>query len=226
MRSAAQLITAIREHTDNDEFTQTAGTGAFTEGLSDDLFLEYLNDAQEYLQSRIIAEFAQTFIAEEEISLTADTELYTITGFPFMSNKVLNVEYSQDGNARNYRDLPKRTWEDRDTSKSNIPEFYIRGKGGILVNPIPRTTRGKIRVTYYEALPKMALRAGILDTYTEASSAISAISIDVTGVFTDPIDAEEFLTIVTKRGVVLEAAIGYSAYNSTTGDFTLSPTRS
>lgn len=220
MRYVGNILTAIREHTDNLEFTREDATGAFTEGLSNNLLLEYLNDAQDFLQSRIIQSFASAFVVSKEIDLVANQELYTIDDNVFLNNKLVNVQYSHDGQIKNYRDLARRGLEDRDTSTSNGPNHYIRAMEGILINPIPRASRGKIRPSYYRELDDLDLRRGKIASKTSTTITLENDS-DLDG---NALSSTDYICTVSKLGVVKDYEIEVSSYSSSTRVITIPTT--
>lgn len=221
MRYVGTIISKVRDRTDNRKFTRTATTGVFTSGLNHNLFLEFLNDAQDYLQSRVVSNFAEEFVAEKEISVVANQEAYSIPDNVFLGRKLVQVDYSPDGTTKNYCRLPQRSILARNTSSVTHPSFYIARNSQILLNPIPRTTRGKIRVSYYRELDRLDIRRGkISSTPTTTTIVLDADDdLDETA-----INEAQYLCIVDKFGVVQDYAVEIESYDSGTRTITIPTT--
>ena len=70
-RKVDLLIDQVRRETENEDPT------AFT-GIKDVEFLQYLNDAQDRLQSIITAKHNNVFVKQKELAVTVDQEIYQI----------------------------------------------------------------------------------------------------------------------------------------------------
>lgn len=151
MRKLASLILDARERTKNLDVEIDSTTGRVKQGISDDVFIRYFNNAKDHLQSAILNLNPDSFVEFEEKNLQTGVEEYTISGNVFANGKIINVECSYDGETRNYFKLEKKLYLDRDTSEG-YPEFYIRRANKLLVNPIPKTSIGKLRISYYKAI--------------------------------------------------------------------------
>lgn len=209
------MLRLAREMTDNIGWSQNS-SGNPLEGITDDLLLEFMNEAQELLQSRIIAVYPSEFVEEEEISLVADQEAYTISDNVFLNNKIVSVEYSRTGNDEDYNPLPQLALHQRATV-SGEPRFYIRRSGQILVNPIPPTSQGKIRVNYYRTLDRLDKRRGKISSVTSTTIVLANDSdLDNYG-----LGVTDYISTCAKIGTSKDYGVVASSYNSTTRTITI-----
>jgi hypothetical protein len=213
-RYTRTLLEEIREHTDNSEYTVSGGV--FSEGLSHNLLLKYINEGQELLQGEIILVYPDEF-TDEEIIAMAGVEAYSIADNVFLNNKLLNVEYSSSGQDRDYIPLPQRTLRDRVTFTSTNPSFYIRRNGQLLFNPIPTNTRGRARVTFYRALDRLDIRRGKISSKT----ATTIVLADDTDLDNAKLGSAQYICIVSALGVVKDYNVLVSSYDSVTRTITI-----
>ena len=100
-----RLITQIRAATQND--TANAVTD-----IEDNEIIEYINEAQHRIQSKILTVHPTVFTKEAIISAVAGTEEYDLPSDMFLDNKLLYVEYSSDA-GETYFPLKRGTLRDR-----------------------------------------------------------------------------------------------------------------
>lgn len=212
-RNVSALLDNIREQTGNSEYAVSAGV--FTEGISHNLILEALNDAQDHLQAAIITAYPDEFTATRTIPMVANQENYAINDNVFLNNKLLDMQFSSDSSLREYAPLPQRTIRDRRTFTSAVPSYYIRRGGEILFNPIPLSTRGSARVTYYRELDDLDIRRGKIASKTTTTIVL------VNDSTLDPANLTnaEYVCTVDSHGTVKDYSVVVSSYNS--GTFTL-----
>lgn len=223
MRYVGDLITLARERSHNQEYTIGSGTSAIedvVEGIGQQQFLEFINEGQAHLQSAIINQHPVEFVTSEEISIVPNQEEYSIPDNVFVNNRIVTVQYSTTGQARDYYKLPQRPLRDRFSDSSSHPSWYIRRSGRILLNPIPTSSVGKIRVEYYRETDKLALRAGQVASITD-NGTISALTIGTSNDLPNLISnvGDKYLCICDKDGTVKEYNIAYTSYDSGTGAF-------
>ena len=220
-------IRLVRERTKNLDFTVDA-SGNTTSGISDTRIIQYFNDAQDHLQAAIITLFPNEFIVQKEISIVANQEEYTIPDHVFINNKIVCVEYNSNNNSTDYDTLRQGTIRDRNTAKG-WPSYYIRRSGKILLNPIPQSSQGKIRVSYYRELDDLDIRRGKISAVSGVTST-TFTNIDLTD--TDPVPDEtskpinltntDYICTVDRYGAVKAYAIPVNTY--TTSSDLLTPT--
>ena len=100
MRQVEYLLTRIRELSKNQDFS-------LTNGIQDDQILQYLNDAQDLMQSQLDVTHNDNrpFVIERTISVQANVEGYVVPGRLFYGKEIEQVEFSFDGQVTNYRRL-------------------------------------------------------------------------------------------------------------------------
>lgn len=223
MRYVADLINLVRERSHNQEYTIGSGTSSIedvVEGIGQQQMLEFINEGQTHLQSAIINNHPTEFVTSKEISIVSNQEEYTIPDNLFINNRILSVQYSTTGEARDYYRLPQKPLRDRFTDIASHPSWYIRRSGRILLNPIPTSSVAKIRVEYYREMDKLALRAGQVASITD-NGTISALSIGTSDDLVNLIDniGDKYFCICDKDGNVKEYNVAYTSYNDSTGVF-------
>lgn len=191
MRSLDKLITLARERTNNTNY----GTRS---GISQNLAVQFANDAQDHLQSAIVAQHPQEFTVEQEIQVTSAQETYSIDDNVFGGGKIITIWYSPTGQQRDYYRLKPRTMFERQQQEGNDPLFYIRASGLIYLNPIPRNSSGKIKVSYYRELDWVDVVRGTVNG--TPSGAVIAAQNQITP---DDIGSTEYLCISDKHGNVM-----------------------
>jgi hypothetical protein len=147
MRSVTRLITQVRRQTENDEVSD------FT-GISDEEFIQYLNDAQYNLQAAIVHQHPRVFVQEAVINAVAGQERYALPEDCFLRNKVHNVDFSSTGAEDDYFALEEDTIKRRSSGITGTPSKYIRLSGQILLTPQPQSG-GKIRINYVHSLREL-----------------------------------------------------------------------
>lgn len=229
-RRVDRLITHIRSITENQ--TQDSTTD-----ISDDEILEYINEAQDRIQAKIIEQHPRVFITETTIASVQDQEEYDLPDDAFLSNKLLTVEYTPDASASRpvyYRLMPGFE-RDRYSHVSGIPAKYIRrdkfstSSGSFIASPAPATSNGQFRITYIQELYDLDKRRGVVSAVTDSGTAITALTLDTSG--TPPIDStsladHEFFCIVGKNGAMKMRNLefdgdGSDSINTSTGVVTL-----
>ena len=150
MRSVTRLIEQVRRQTENEEFDSFVG-------ISDEEFIQYLNDAQYNLQAAIVHQHPRVFTAEAVINAVSGQESYELPSDCLLGNKVHNVEYSSTGAESDYYVLEQSTIKYRVPGINGAPIKYIRMGGKVLLSPQPQTG-GKLRITYIQRLRELDKR--------------------------------------------------------------------
>lgn len=151
MRYVGDLIVDSRTDTNNSDYSAT-------NGIQDADFLRYLNYGQENLQSIILRKAPNTFQSQQTISIVANQEAYQIQDNVYFGERIVNVEYSLDGSALNYRKLRALSISERNDYPQAHPNGYIRRSGEILLRPPRNVSQGTLRVTYERQLDKLDVR--------------------------------------------------------------------
>lgn len=195
MRYIGNIITRIRQISENEDFSDTSG-------ISDDEILQYLNDAQVRIQSAISNTHPYVFQVEEELSTVANQEAYDIPWDAFLGNRIDLVEHTNGQDRSSYVVLKQGRMPERVSSRVYThPSFYIRRAGQILLQPAPGTGNDLLRLTYQKRLPKVDIRRGTVGSVTLGSNTITALTLNTT-VLIDEAALEEdgYITIVDKDG--------------------------
>jgi hypothetical protein len=229
-RRVDRLITHIRAISENE-------TANSTTDITDNEIIEYMNEAQHRLQSRILAQHPRIFIKETTITAVQDQEEYNLPADAFLANKILTIEYTDNaGSSRpTYHKLIPGYERNRASHISGIPKYYIRrdklnsDTGSFIASPAPSSSNAQFRVTYVQRLDNLDKRRGIISAVTTTSTQLTALTLDTSG--TPPIDStdladHEFFTIVGKDGTIKMRNVefdgdGGDSINTSTGVVTL-----
>ena len=225
MRRIDRLITHIRRVTENE-------TANSVTDITDNEIIEYINEGQSRLQSRIVAQHPNVFIEETTISSVADQEEYTLPTYAMLGSKILRIEYTDDtGNNPTYRRLSRGSYSDRASDIAGLPCKYIfqdkltTNTSSILLSPKPSNSNGTIRIQYVRKLDNLDKRRGIISAVTSDSTQLTALTLDTSG--NPPIDSEDledhdFFCIVDKLGTVKMRNVQFDSIDTGTGVVTLS----
>jgi len=219
MRRIDYLIEDVRRHTENDIVNISD-----TVGIQDEEFLRFINDAQHRLHSLIIQKHPSVFIGEKTYNVVVDQEEYTLPSDIFLSNKVVQVEYSDTNDVEDYYKLELTQIHNRMSGIEGLPMGYIRKNNSITLTPVP-DRGGLLRVLYVKAPLKLDKRRGSVASVTldSGTSTITALAFNVS---TDTIDSTELLkdnyfTVVDRNGNVKMKNIEYDSIDTTTGIITI-----
>ena len=221
MRYSGVLLNRIRKRTKNTDYT-TASDGEATAGITDDLILEYLNDAQDYLQGRILSVFPDEFVASEDISITSATS-YTVSDRIFMDNRIISVKYSPNGQNRYYKPLRPVSIAEQNHDTNSHPLNYVRKNGGIDPSPVATNSSGKLRVFYYRSLGDVDIRRGTISSGGEATST-SIVLADDSYLDNNALGDAEFFCINNVNGTVSDYNVTITSYDSGTRTITIPST--
>tara|TARA_B100000902_G_C27297861_1_gene911060 strand:+ start:328 stop:1281 length:954 start_codon:yes stop_codon:yes gene_type:complete len=150
MRSVTRLIDQVRRQTENEDFDSFVG-------ISDEEFIQYINDAQYNLQAAIVHQHPRVFTAEAIINGVGSQESYDLPSDCLLGNKIHNIEYSATGVESDYYTLEQDTIKHRNPGIDGSPVKYIRLGGKILLSPSPQSS-GKLRITYIKRLRELDKR--------------------------------------------------------------------
>lgn len=213
------IIDEARESAENEEFSEELG-------ISEEEIVKFANQALNRLHSKIVAQHPQVFVETYEVSCTANQENYSIPSHKaFLKNKISQVEYSPDGQAKNYYPLDATVLRNRDTGSDGDPTHYIRRGGEILLLPTPTTGNGKLRLTYIPKAKQLDKRRGLIGAVTTSGSSIT--NLEITYVNGSTVDNAELLkntrfTVVDKYGnIKMENVLFASLSSSASYDATV-----
>lgn len=199
MRRTDELILAARRATDNIQVDTSYG-------ISDDIFVNHLNEGLHELNALMALKNCDNLQVQVTQALSADTESYTLPADCYSDRYVISVEYSHNSDVKNYCPLQWIHHLDRDTSTSTSPSFYFVRNGSVYVNPVPKTARGSIRITYIKRLNSLDIRRGkIASTTDDATNYLT-----VTFSSSDPVPDSQGWDLITQACAV--NAFGAQSY--------------
>lgn len=168
IRYVGDLIAASRRQTDNERFSAT-------EGLSQEELLQYMNDAQDFLQAEISNRYVNLFDTDYEVSIVANQEAYALPANAYSSGKIAYVEYSETGQVRDYLKVELMSPQKRYSSPcAGIYGYWIRGNSLMLIPP-QQAAVGKLRITYEKDLDNLDLRRGKVESMVYNGSVLERI---------------------------------------------------
>lgn len=205
-----EIVRLAREKTGNSDFTQDSD-GNITEGISTDLVMAFVNDALAFVQSRIISVYPGAFVEENIQSVVSGQESYTVQDNVFLNNKFVSIEYSQNGALDCYYPLAQVSLLQRNTSPGQ-PYQYIRRNGQLLLNPIPNSSQGSLRVNFYRTHDRLDVRRGQITSEDDTSITLDNDS------YLDSVALAraQYICIVSALGEVLYRNIPIVSYDNVT----------
>lgn len=216
MRRVQIILERARSITENVEFTENTG-------IQDEELIQNLNDAQVECQSAISREHPNLFQHEKLIDIVAGQEAYPIPPDCFLGTKVDMVEFSASGDTNDYSPLRQGRLPERTSGTAYIsPLFYIRRSTDVLVQPSPGTNRGKLRLTYQKALPKLDKRRGRVASVTLGANTITSLILDTTQEIQESaLEEELYITVANSDGVIQMKGIKITDVDANTGTVTI-----
>lgn len=204
--------------TENEEFTETTG-------ISDEEFIQYLNDAQEQLQSDIVRNHENLFIGDYTYDIVGGQSEYPMPDDAYIGNRLSNVFFSHNGNSNNRKLLKAGSLKERTFTQVGVPSIYIRSSGKLILSPVPQSSISDgLFINYVYLLNKLDKRRARIDTVTTSGNTITALKFDLS----EELDSTAllnkcFMCVVDKCGEVKMRRIPISDINISTGDVTLEP---
>lgn len=222
MKYVGYILEDVREHTGNPSYTVDPTTGATTGGLSQQLILSHIQDAQDHIATLVINTHPRIFTGTKEVSLVSGQEAYSVLDNIHINNKIISVQYSFDGQVANYRRLKPKSIQARNTNSGPTAAYYIRYQDQLLINPIPNNSIAKIRIHYYRTLDRVALRSGKVTARTVVGGVLSALTLDIASDDVFALARAEVICINSPTGVVnaYNIRVPEGAYDATTGQWT------
>lgn len=214
MRRVEQLITQVRRATENERLPGVTGSA---DGISDEEFIQYLNDAQERIQSLIIKTHERVFVKEAFIHLVGSQEKYDLPDDVFNWQQVISVEFSHSGDSKDYYPLTRQKMTER-RSFEGLPIGYTPFGSQILLDPVPQSgIANGIRLVYNRVLPKLDKRRGIVDTIIAVGQTITALTMDMSAVIepdASDFDENDYICVVDRDGAITMQAIPIDGVSS------------
>lgn len=214
MRRVENIIDMARKLSGNGRYDSNSG-------VPNDVFVQYLNNAQDSLVMSIQNVKTKYFRSVATTSVVSGQEMYNYPTDCFMQN-LENVKWSANTSSTSYVDLVKTTTKEKSANSPGYPFGYMPMEDGISLNP---PVSSGILTFYYARTPKrLAKRAGKVTARTISGTNLTALTVDVAEASFDAteINAENYLCVVDKYGAVKASNILYDSVSSSTGVFTLS----
>lgn len=220
MRRIDQLITQVRRAAENDDVSATVG-------ISTEEFVQYLNDAQTRLQSRILEEIPDLSLFDTSITvnLVAGQRSYsleTVSGVPVLGSMIRLVEYRSTSSEQDYYPLRRRGINEFSNIVLDYPTSYDIRNGAIYIDGIPGSSIGNFRITFPRALDSLDLRRGQVVTAVPVGSTYTTITLD-----SDPEpdslleDDDYYICVNDSFGTVTFQAVPISSYDVNTRVMTI-----
>lgn len=220
MKSVDELLRRARYRTKNSNYSYDAAVGLYAAGISSELFLDAINDAQDRLQSILIGTNSNLFIEKEEINLVGSQQDYTINDRVFGGTNIIAVQYNSNNNSTDFG-APLRKAEPRDRiSSTGTPGAYIPYSSKISLCPIPDSSSGRIRAEYYRELDDLDIRRGQLSAAPGAGATIVLAAAPAPDQY--QIENSDYICISDRYGNAMMRNGLYLSYNAGTRTITLS----
>ena len=216
MRRVDYLIEQVRRETENEDVTATTG-------ISDEEFIQYLNDGQDRIQALIQVQFPDVFQDDSTVDAIRAQEKYDIPKDAFLGVRIDNIEYSNTGQVDDFYNLKKASKKERKSGITSSPVVYIRQHNKIILQPAAQNS-GKIRFTYQKRLPRLDIRRGTVLTASlnGVNNTITTLTLDpATNLDATALEEDNFITIVDRNGIEKMRRIEIDNVDSSTGVVTV-----
>lgn len=215
MRTVSQLILTSRRATGNLDFSENAG-------VSDEEFIQALNDGQEEIHALINLNFPTILMAVKTQQISAGTDTYAIPQDCYMGTRLDFLEYSPSGLASDYYPIRKGSVKERINGQSGNPAYYIRQGSSVIMQPPPQNG-GVLRITYQKAIPVLDKKRAQVASVTLTSNSISSLTLDTTTELDAAgLEEQNFISVVDKNGVMKMRYIPIDSVDQSTGVVTVS----
>lgn len=216
MRRVEHLIRQIRRETENVQ------TG-ISDGITDEEFLQYLNDAQRDLYHGIIAVHSRAFTKTAFISTVMYQAEYDLPIDVYLAQRIVRIQHTQTGDPKNYINLDRATHGERINREGRPRKYILEGKT-LILDPYPNNSRANgIRFIYDPIIPKLDKRRTTVSAATIVSGVVSALTLDSADPAFDVDDwlEDDYLCVVDSQGTILAKGIQYDSVDGS-GVVTLS----
>lgn len=210
MDNVENIITAVRADT-NDSNTPYAVTDA-------DL-RRFLNWGNERIWGLILQTNPASMQKEVVIPTVANQREYALPADVYMGERIVNVEFKETGQDRDYYKLKETTYGYYTQHPANRPIAYIRRSGKILPTPPVDNSSMHFRVTYEAAPNKIVATGGTITAVTDSGTQVTAITIDIAD--DNIVGTSGTLCVTDPEGNSTMLNIPWTSYASGTGIFTM-----
>lgn len=210
MRRVEHLITQVRRQTENVR-------KGITDGITDEEFVQYLNDGQRDLYRSVMAVHSRAFTKVAFVDTVRGQDTYDLPASVFNFHKIVNMQYSHTGKPQNYQNL-KKSFHGERMSVEALPRRYIlQGDKQFLLDPIPnKAVSNGIRITYDPYLPKVDKRRALVSSVTITAGVVTALNIGGTLYNEEDYNNDDYLSFVDDQGVIQAIGLPYTDVTSGT----------
>lgn len=214
MRRVELLIDTARKLSQNTRYDETSGVGQ-------DIFVQYLNNAQDSLVMEIQNLKTKYFRKTEIVQVVPNQETYQWPEDCYVQH-VDTIQWTDNANGTYWQNLYKTSTKEKITLQPGYPFAYIPYEDGFHMNPPIQS--GQLYVTYMRTPKRLAKRSGKIDVATIVAGELTALEVDNTDQSFDinEINSQNYLCVVDKFGNPKASNIPYDSCTAG-GVFTLSP---
>ena len=158
MRRTDLLIALIRKLTRNEDYSAT-------NGIPQDVFCQYLSDAQDMLQGALFRNCPSIdwFDKQYTFNVVALQRNYPLPTDVYYGSNVKYVEFTRiTGQIIYYTQLRVLPFNELSVWQTWPPDSYSISNSQVFLSPHPNNSQGNVRVTYPARLPKLDLPRGTI----------------------------------------------------------------
>lgn len=217
------LVRDARDQSNNQRFGST-------QGVPQREFVRYANDAQERIYNKMLQEHPSLFCKEGFLNSVAGQASYALPTDVYLKHNIIKVDYSHNGSASNYITLKLRTPR-QEISESGYPEGYFLRDGRLIASPIPSNSiTNAFRLNYQYTIPTLDVRRAQITSYSSGGTNVTSITLTDNSLLIQENEDDlaggnvDYISVVTKDGVVTAQGIPVVSYNATTNVITCNHT--
>lgn len=214
MRRVELLIDIVRKLSQNTRYDVTSG-------VPQDVFVQYLNNAQDSLIMEVQNLKTKYFKKQVVVDVVPNQEIYSYPDDCYVEH-LDTIQWTDSPTGTYWTTLYKTTTKEKITIQPGYPFAYVPYNDGIHLNP--PITRGKLYMTYVRTPNRLQKRAGKISNFTKIGNNLTVLNLDITesSFDYDEINSENYLCVVDKFGAIKVANILYDSVSSM-GNISLSP---
>lgn len=213
MKRVEQIIDMARKLSRNQRYDSNSG-------VQQDVFVQYLNNAQDALIKEISNLKCKFFKKQIVVDIVPNQEKYDYPD-DIMSQMIDTIQWTDTISGTYWQTLYKSYTKEKITLQPGYPFAYVPYHDGYYLNP--PIQRGKLWISYERTVKKAQKRAGKIASLTLVGDVLSALTLDTTDSFYDAneINNDFYLCVVDKYGALKASNIQYNSISA--GVFSLSP---
>lgn len=214
MRRVEQLIDIVRKLSQNTRYDETSG-------VPQDVFVQYLNNAQDSLIMEVQNVKTKYFKKQVVYDVVPNKEVYAYPEDCYIEH-IDTIQWTDSPSGTYWTTLFKTTTKEKITIQPGYPFAYVPYEDGFHLNP--PITRGKLYITYVRTPNRLQKRGGLINNVTITSGQLTVLDLDPSEASFDQaeINSDNYLCVVDKYGNVKASNIPYDSVDSV-GSFTLDP---